>query len=82
MAEIKPLDHWRRMDGVAAGPSEIAVPAEGVEISYEMFEEFVAECFRLIALGPKEIPVARPARVPFPARALRDRPWDISALVE
>jgi len=23
-----------------------------------------------------------PARAPFPARALRDRPWDISALVE
>ena len=54
MAEIKPLEHWRRLD-------EVLLAAD---------------------MLPLEEKAPRPARAPFPARALRDRPWDISALVE
>lgn len=62
MAEIKPLEHWRRLDELEAGLLE-----------------------KLAAAEPRRfflVRVDRPAYAPFPARALRDRPWDISALVE
>jgi hypothetical protein len=76
--EIKSLDHWRMLEKAALRMLEKAtVPASSTAAVYITDDQY----FEMRRASCSQSPPV-PARAPFPARALRDRPWDISALVE